>query len=101
MYGYLGLLQVFGLQVELGKLLQKFIAVSSFIDDDLKDPADKIFSGIPPVFKAGLYHSWAVISKSFPSELRITESYLIEWTIQDILKSIHSREKFVPYLSVQ
>ena len=38
----------------------------------VKDPADRIFSGIPPVFKAGLYHSWAVISKSFPSELRIT-----------------------------
>ena len=44
--------------------IQKYIYV--------KDPADRIFSGIPPVFKAGLYHSWAVISKSFPSELRIT-----------------------------
>lgn len=38
----------------------------------VKDPADRIFSGVPPVFKAGLYHSWAVISQSFPSELRIT-----------------------------
>ena len=40
----------------------------------VKDPADRIFSGIPPVFKAGLYHSWAVSSKSFPPELRISAS---------------------------
>lgn len=38
----------------------------------VKNSADRLFSGIPPVFKAGLYHSWAVSSKSFPSELRIT-----------------------------
>jgi len=38
----------------------------------VKDPTDRIFSGVPTVFKAGLYFSWAVISKSFPSELRIS-----------------------------
>nr|NQU89937.1 aminodeoxychorismate/anthranilate synthase component II [Bacteroidota bacterium] len=35
-------------------------------------PVDKLFYGIPDPFRAGLYHSWRVSSKSFPEVLRVT-----------------------------
>ena len=33
---------------------------------------NKLFSGIPPDFEAGLYHSWAVSQLDFPQDLMIT-----------------------------
>lgn len=38
----------------------------------VKDSDDLVFLGIPNIFFAGFYHSWAVNSTSFPQELKIT-----------------------------
>jgi anthranilate synthase component II len=35
-------------------------------------PADLTFEGLPATFKAGRYHSWAVATENFPSDLEIT-----------------------------
>jgi len=35
-------------------------------------PVCELFTGISPVFSAGLYHSWAVERKDLPESLRIT-----------------------------
>jgi anthranilate synthase component II len=35
-------------------------------------PRHKLFRRIPRTFKAGLYHSWAVVKKDLPGDLRIT-----------------------------
>jgi anthranilate synthase component 2 len=35
-------------------------------------PSDLTFEGLPANFKAGRYHSWAVATKDFPSDLEIT-----------------------------
>jgi len=35
-------------------------------------PVHYVFTGIPPVFAAGLYHSWAVSEDSLPSCLEVT-----------------------------
>ncbi len=36
------------------------------------DPTDYLFNGIPPVFEAGLYHSWAVNRNDLPASIKIT-----------------------------
>ena len=38
----------------------------------IKDYNDYIFSNIPPLIDAGLYHSWAVAEESLPGDLKIT-----------------------------
>ena len=35
-------------------------------------PSELTFEGLPTTFKAGRYHSWAVATKDFPSDLEIT-----------------------------
>lgn len=38
----------------------------------ITDNADYIFSGIPGVFEAGLYHSWCISEENFPDCLKIS-----------------------------
>lgn len=38
----------------------------------LTDVGDPLFDGLPPDFLAGRYHSWAVNSSGFPTDLKIT-----------------------------
>lgn len=40
----------------------------------VRDGADPLFTGIPPSFTVGLYHSWAVDPSSFPAALKVTGS---------------------------
>ncbi|HSZ71084.1 MAG TPA: aminodeoxychorismate/anthranilate synthase component II, partial [Cytophagaceae bacterium] len=35
-------------------------------------PTDLTFEGLPSVFKAGRYHSWAVANENFPAALEVT-----------------------------
>ncbi len=38
----------------------------------ISDPSDYLFNGIPEIFVAGLYHSWAVTSESLPDSLAVS-----------------------------
>jgi len=42
------------------------------IPANVVDPAEPLFSGVPPTFMTGRYHSWVVDRDLLPSELRIT-----------------------------
>jgi anthranilate synthase component 2 len=57
-----------------GGRLKQLPNVSHGICKEIKilDEQDYIFNGLPKMFEAGLYHSWAVSADGFPKELKIT-----------------------------
>ena len=38
----------------------------------IKQPADRLFAGLPAEIKTGRYHSWTVVPETLPAELTVT-----------------------------
>jgi len=54
----------------------------------VEEPSDPLFKGVPAVFDAGLYHSWAADPSTFPAVLRIT-ARSAEGTIMAVRHASH------------
>ncbi len=60
--------EVFG--AKLINLEQIYHGVAT--DIHVIEPSELLFYGLPPVFKAGRYHSWVLDKESIPSALKVT-----------------------------
>lgn len=57
-----------------GGSLENLSQVFHGVDTPIRvtDAEEPLFRGLPPVFRAGRYHSWVVKREGFPAELEIT-----------------------------